>query len=130
MGAASLKALSLVSWAPFGGDECVDAKREHIKVTSPAERMWLRWSCPPHICLLPACCPVVFRRIASPLLSFVFVVPLKEYSKWLSLLSLSEFQVEACGPDSGAKECNGATGVVISIKHYLSGAQRESDRIK
>lgn len=48
-----------------------------IKVMSPAERMWLKCSCPPPISLLPACCPVVIRRIASRLL---FVVPLKEYS--------------------------------------------------
>lgn len=41
MGAASVKALSLVFWAPFEGDECVNAKREHIKV------MWLKWSYPP-----------------------------------------------------------------------------------
>lgn len=122
--------LSLVFWAPFGGDECVNAKREHTKVMPPAERMWVKWSCPPPISLLPACCPVVIRRISSRLLSFAFVVPLKEYSKWLSLLSLSLIRRSRLKLAVLIVGLKSATGVVIRIKHYLSGAQRDSDRIK
>lgn len=124
------QALSLVFWAPFGGDECVNAKREHIKVVSPAERRWLKWSCPPPISLLPACGPVVIRRIASHLLSFVFVVPLEAYSKWLSLLFLSLIRSSRLKLAVLIVGLKSATGVVVRVKHYLSGAQRESDRVK
>lgn len=96
----------------------------------PAETMWLKWSFPPPISLLPACCPVVIRRIASRLLSFVFVVPLKEYSKWFSLLSLSLIRRSRLKLAVLIVGLKSVTGVVIRIKHDLSGAQRESDPIK